>query len=166
MQTCCSKVTHKWYFLPMAHMLKCTNGQIASLSSYGVPLFKRPVSHQDSVEWIFRDGTETSNLECMTRAYTPIQRHVNNAWSEMASCSPLLCVFFFFFFFCSYKQYGITLIPFQTSIVAFFYPYSFSCLFHYISIGYEQSNALPSIEKSLISQPMSREVFGHNRPKS
>jgi hypothetical protein len=44
----------------------------------------------------------------------------------------------------SHEQYAKSLIPLRTSMVALFQPYSFSCLFHYILIGYEQSNAPPS----------------------
>ena len=61
-------------------------------------------------------------------------------------CHALLALLFIAFLLVtgSYKQYGIILIPLRTSIVALLEPYSFSCLFHYISIDYEQSNALPS----------------------
>ena len=54
----------------------------------------------------------------------------------------------FLLFIGSDKQYGMILISFRTSIVALFQPHSFSCFFHYISIDYEQSNALLSTGNS------------------
>ena len=53
------------------------------------------------------------------QVYTHIQRHTDNACSEMMSFS-LCFVFYLFFFIGSYKQYGITSIPLRTSIVALF----------------------------------------------
>ena len=61
-------------------------------------------------------------------------------WSHVLLALPFIV---FLLFIGSYKQYGIILIPLRTSIVAWFKPYCFSCLFHYIFIDYEQSNALP-----------------------
>ena len=50
----------------------------------------------------------------------------------------------FFLVIGSHKQYGKTPIPLWISMVALFQPCSFSCLFLYISIDYEQSNVVPS----------------------
>ena len=69
----------------------------------------------------------------IARAYTHTQRHMNNAWSKMVSCSPHL--FFFFFlkkkivFLGSYKQFGITLIPLRTSNVVLIFFHASSMTF-------------------------------------
>ena len=80
------------------------------------------------------------------RLHKPI--HIQGIWKMFGmrwTHAPFNLPFIRFILFIGiYKQYGITLIPLQTSIVALFYPYSFSCIFHYIFINYKQSNALPS----------------------
>ena len=45
------------------------------------------------------------------QARTHTQRHMNNAWREIVSCSPSCTFYCFSFFLGSYKQYEITLIP-------------------------------------------------------
>ena len=80
----------------------------------------------------------------IAQACTYTQRHMNNAWSMMLSCSPCFAFswpFLYYFFLGSHKQYRINVIPLRASVVALFWPYCFSCLFHYINIHYEQSNA-------------------------
>ena len=47
----------------------------------------------------------------IAQAYTPTQRHVNNGWSEMISCSPCFGFHCFSYFLGAYKQYGIIFIP-------------------------------------------------------
>ena len=56
----------------------------------------------------------------IAQAYTHTQRRVNNAWSEIVSCSPCFAFIAFLLFIGSYTQYGITLIRLRTSIVALF----------------------------------------------
>ena len=55
----------------------------------------------------------------MAQAQTPIQRHMNNALSEMMSFSPYFD-FYCIFFINSHKKYGITRIPLQISMLALF----------------------------------------------
>ena len=62
----------------------------------------------------------------------------------MSSCSSGFVIYLSFLFIGSYKQYKKSFIPLQTSVVTLFQHYCFSCLFHYISIDHEQSNALHS----------------------
>ena len=62
-------------------------------------------------------------------------------WSHALLALPFIA---FLLFIGSDNQYGITLIPLRTSMIALYHPYSFLCLFQYISIDYKQTNALPS----------------------
>ena len=94
----------------------------------------------------------------IAQAQTLIQKLMNNAWSEMVSCSPC------FAFYCFFSLHWFTQTIWDNS-----YPSSdyhgcliltlfFSCFFLYIFINYEQSNALPSTlplcEQSKASKPI------------
>ena len=83
-----------------------------------------------------------SEENAQARTYT--QRHMNNPWSEMISCSPC----FAFYYFSSLSWFIQTTwdisYPSHTNVMALFLPYCFSCLFHYVYIDYEQFNAPPS----------------------
>jgi hypothetical protein len=57
----------------------------------------------------------------IAQVYSPIQKHMNNASSEMISCSlALLALITFLLFIDSHKHYGITFIPLRTSMVVLF----------------------------------------------
>ena len=69
------------------------------------------------------------------------QRHMHNAWSERISCSPCFLPFIIFMLSLVHANNVDNSYPssnYHCSLI------SFSCLFHYISLDYEQSNALPS----------------------
>ena len=102
------------------------------------------------ISWyILLEVNRTRDENAQARTHT--QRHMNNAWSEIASCSLCFAIYCFSSFPWFIQTIWDNSYPSQTNVVALFLPYRFSCLFHYVFIDYEQSNALPSTIPSSIT---------------
>jgi hypothetical protein len=56
----------------------------------------------------------------IAQAYTYTQRHMNDAWSEMVSCSPCFAFYSFLYSLWFIQTIWDTLIPLWTSILAVF----------------------------------------------
>ena len=83
-------------------------------------------------------------LDEIAQTCTHTQRHMNNAWNEMGSCSPWFVLVAFLIFFHSCKEYGIISILFLLP----FWPYYDLIVSHASFIIFlffnVQSKALPS----------------------
>jgi hypothetical protein len=87
--------------------------------------------------WIIFGLLKSTILEIkMHKHITHIQRHMNNVWKEMVSCS-----------FCSWGKIH----PSWINLSALFWTYSILYLLDNISIDYEQNSALPSTILSSIT---------------
>ena len=84
----------------------------------------------------------------LQKAYTHTQEAYERClgWDGLI-LSSLCLLLLFFFSLVHINQYGITITPLQTSVVALFSPYTSSCLFHYNSMDYEQNLMLYLLHK-------------------